>query len=135
MRAIPFRSFVAACGVGVALNACGGAPGVDASTSGMDPEPPLFQGDPRVVVPYAQRTIAKTMPQFRRCFERMQASGKISLVLTIDETGGVSWAQARGPVPREVTQCVESRARQAQFDSPEGGQIARLDVPLAVIRQ
>ncbi len=87
------------------------------------------------MVPHAQRTIAKTMPQFRRCFERMQASGKISLTLTIDQAGGVAAAEARGPVPREVTQCVESRALRTQFSSPEGGQMARLDVPLAVIRQ
>jgi|GEM_PF-2670132 len=93
------------------------------------------RGDPRVFVPHAQRTIARRMPQFRRCFERMDAAGKISLVLTIDGGGAVSHAEAYGPVPREVTACVESTARRAQFSSPEGGAVARLDVPVAIIRQ
>jgi hypothetical protein len=126
----------AAGGITIVLNACGGGQQEHVQNLGTDQSTPdAFQGDPRVVVPHAQRTIARTMPQFRRCFERMQASGKISLVLTIDEAGGVAGAEARGPVPREVTQCIESRARRAQFDSPEGGRVARLDVPLAVIRQ
>lgn len=117
------------------LSGCGSEKKGHSYTVGSPGSGRRVEGDPRVVVPHAQRTIAQTMPQFRRCFERMHASGKISLVLTIDQAGSVAHAQAYGPVPREVTHCVESRARRAQFSSPEGGRIARLDVPVAVIRQ
>lgn len=127
---------VVCCSVVGVLSACAGAPQTHGTVSpGDQATAHAMEGDPRVVVPHAQRTIAMTMPQFRRCFERMQASGKISLILTIDQAGGVAAAQARGAVPREVTQCVESRALRTQFASPEGGRMARLDVPLAVIRQ
>ncbi len=145
MRESSFESLIGASRLGAAVvglstaglfSGCTTEPPASAPVSQNDGARTLrVQGDPRVVVPHAQRTIARTMPQFRRCFERMQASGKISLTLTIDQAGGVAAAEARGPVPREVTQCVESRALRTQFSSPEGGRMARLDVPLAVIRQ
>lgn len=129
------RSLIGVIGAMALLCGCATEKRSHGFTVASSSSAPQLEGDPRVVVPHAQRTIAQTMPLFRRCFERMHASGKIELILTIDQAGSVAHAQAHGPVPREVTHCVESRARRAHFSSPEGGRIARLDVPVAVFRQ
>ncbi len=92
-------------------------------------------GDPRVRVPDAQKTIAQKMPEFRRCFERMHASGQVALDMTIVSDGAVSRARAKGAVPRDVSRCIESRALRTVFSEPEGGRTARLLVPVAYIRQ
>ena len=93
------------------------------------------EGNPRLVVPRAAQTIAKLRPKFRRCFAQMHASGKISLSLTIGPEGEVVYARATGPVPREVSHCVEGRAKNAHFSPTGGQQSALLRVPVAVYRQ
>ncbi len=93
------------------------------------------EGDPRVRVPHAQRTIARKMPAFRRCFEQMNASGRVELVMTIISDGAVSRARVEGSVPRIVARCLESQALSTVFSEPEGGRTARLHVPVALIRQ
>ena len=94
-----------------------------------------YGGDPRALVPGAHTTIARQMPQFRRCFERLHAKGKLSLVITVGPEGRVRGARASGRVPREVAQCVESTVMAARFSPPEGRQVARLSVPVAIYHQ
>lgn len=93
------------------------------------------EGDPRVKVPDAERTIALTMPAFRRCFESMNASGRVALVMTIIGDGAVSSARVEGPVPRPVAECIRRHALRTVFSEPEGGRTARLFVPFSYIRQ
>jgi outer membrane biosynthesis protein TonB len=124
----------------VVLGGCSKTPSQQiGSPSGVWGAPPDLgeagPGNPYAEVPNAHLTIARHMPEFRRCFEMMDASGKVSLVLIIGREGHVRRAHASGPVPRKVTRCVEETARSAQFSPPEGAQIARLDVPVAIYRQ
>lgn len=92
-------------------------------------------GDPRVRVPGAQRTIALKMPAFKRCFEQMNASGRVALMMIIVPDGVVTRAHVDGPVPRPVASCIESHALDTVFSEPEGGRTARLLVPVSVIKQ
>lgn len=95
----------------------------------------VTEGDSRVRVPNAERTIARKMPAFRRCFERMNASGRVSLAMTIVPDGVVARAEVNGPVARIIADCIEAHALQTVFSQPEGGRTARLLVPVSVIRQ
>jgi hypothetical protein len=98
-----------------------------------EPAGPVLTGGS---VANASRVVAGMRAGFRRCFNAglsadPNMSGAIRLTLKIGATGAVADAKATstGTLSPALVQCIEARARAAQFDPPNGNS-ATLVIPI-----
>lgn len=89
----------------------------------------------------AARVVAGMRAGFRACYQRglaenPDAAGGIKLTIRVGPGGEVLSVAASpsGNIPAMVLNCVQARARAAQFDPPEGG-AAVVSVPVTFIKQ
>lgn len=89
----------------------------------------------------AARVVAGMRAGFRACYQRglnenPDAQGNIRLTIKVGPGGEVTGVTATpsGNLPPSVVACVQSRARAAQFDAPEGGSAA-IVVPVTFVKQ
>jgi hypothetical protein len=101
--------------------------------------PPDTKGAP---IRNAAAVIASLKGGFRRCYERAlaenpDAEGRIDLSLKVGPGGEVQSATAtpQGNLPSQVVGCIRGKVMAAQFDPPEGGGVAIVQVPVSLVRQ
>lgn len=89
----------------------------------------------------AARVVAGMRAGFRACYQRglnenPDAQGNIRLTIRVGPGGEVTnvTATPSGALPASVVSCVQSRAKAAQFDAPEGGSAA-IVVPVTFVKQ
>jgi len=89
----------------------------------------------------AARVVAGMRAGFRACYQRglnenPDAQGNIRLTIRVGAGGEVTnvTATPSGNLPPSVVACVQSRAKAAQFDAPEGGSAA-IVVPVTFVKQ
>ena len=121
----------------------GGGPGTTSTQKGprgtVNASPPDVRGAP---IRNAAAVIAGLRAGFRRCYERAIAidpdtEGRIALALKVGPNGEV---QSVGAVPEghlstTVVGCIRARAQAAQFDPPQGGLGAVVQVPVSLVKQ
>ena len=90
----------------------------------MTVTPPTKTG----IAPNAERVIFGLRPAFRRCYQRgldqyPDAEGAVRLTFAIGPNGEPAnvGAAASGNLPPMIVCCIQTHARSAQFDPPEGG--------------
>jgi hypothetical protein len=89
----------------------------------------------------AASVVARMRAAFRACYQRgldnnPDIEGKITLTLKVGPNGEVQSVtpSTTGNLPSDVVGCVQSRARAAQFDPPQGG-TAVVQVPVTFVKQ
>ncbi len=90
----------------------------------------------------AQRVVSGMSAGFRRCYmnglaSNPEMSGSVRVTARIGPGGEVIGVTATpsGTITGDVASCIASRVQSAQFDPPEGGGTATVNIPVTLVQQ